>query len=93
MNRLENIITLTDSQGNDVDYEILDIFPFEGTDYAALLPLDDESDAPEVTILEVLHAAEDEDGGDSLRGLDSETLLQAVFEAFMERNRDQFDFS
>ncbi len=92
MNKLENLITLTDAEGNEIDFEILDIFPYEGTDYAALLPLDDESDAPEITILEVVHAEEDSDGSDTLRGLDSETLLSSVFDAFMERNKDNFDF-
>lgn len=92
MNELDNIVTLTDADGNEVDFEILDIFPYNGTDYAALLPLDDESDAPEVTILEVVHAAEDSDETDQMRGLDDEALLNSVFEAFMKKNKDMFDF-
>ncbi len=92
MNNLENIITLSDSEGNEIDFEILDIFPYEGTDYAALLPLDDESDSPEVTILEVVHAQDEDSEDDQLCGLNDEALLSSVFNAFMERNKESFDF-
>ena len=93
MNKLENLVTLTDAEGNEVDFEMLDVFAYDGLDYAALLPLDDESDSPEVTILEVVHADENGDkGGDLLRGLESEELLRSVFDAFMERNKEIFDF-
>lgn len=93
MNKLENLVTLTDAEGNEVDFEMLDVFAYKGLDYAALLPLDDESDSPEVTILEVVHSDESNDeGGDQLRGLESEELLRSVFDAFMERNKENFDF-
>ncbi|MDO5111314.1 MAG: DUF1292 domain-containing protein [Clostridia bacterium] len=91
MNELDNLITITDGDGNEIDFEMLDILAYQGTDYAVLLPLDDESDPPEVTILEVVHA-DSEEGDDTLRGLDDEVLLQAVFDAFMEKNKDTFDF-
>mgnify|MGYP002732386878 CR=1 FL=1 len=91
MNELDNLITITDGEGNEIDFEILDVLAYRDTDYAVLLPLDDENDPPEVTILEVVHADGDE-GDDTLRGLDDEVLLQAVFDAFMEKNKDTFDF-
>lgn len=91
MNELDNLITITDGDGNEIDCEILDILTYQETDYAVLLPLDDESDPPEVTILEVVHT-DSEEGDDTLRGLDDEALLQAVFNAFMEKNKDTFDF-
>ena len=42
-----NVITLTDSDGSDVDFEVLDIIPYNDHEYAVLLPVDDESDSPE----------------------------------------------
>ena len=51
-----NVITLTDSDGSDVDFEVLDIVPYNDHEYAVLLPVDDESDSPEAVILELLEA-------------------------------------
>ena len=49
-----NVITLTDSDGSDVDFEVLDIVPYKEHEYVVMLPVDDESDSPEAVILELL---------------------------------------
>ena len=51
-----NVITLTDSDGSDVDFEVLDIVPYKEHEYVVMLPVDDESDSPEAVILELLEA-------------------------------------
>lgn len=91
MNEYENIVTLTDEDGTEVDFEILDIVPYEGGDYAVLLPVDDDSDAVDAVILEVL-PAEEEAEEDMLQGVEDPAVLDAVFGLFMERNKDEFDF-
>lgn len=91
MNEYENIVTLTDMDGTEVDFEILDIVPYEGGDYAVLLPVDDDSDAVDAVILEVL-PAEEEAEEDMLQGVEDPAVLDAVFGLFMERNKDEFDF-
>ena len=91
MNEYENVITLTDEDGVEVDFEILDVVPYEGGDYAVLLPVDDASDVVDAVILEVLAA--DEDGEeDMLQGVEDPAVLDAVFALFMERNKDEFNF-
>ncbi len=86
-----NVITLTDSDGSDVDFEVLDIVPYKEHEYAVLLPVDDESDSPEAVILELLEAEEDNEE-DMLQGVEDEEILNAVFNLFMEKNADEFQF-
>ena len=86
-----NVITLTDSDGSDVDFEVLDIVPYNDHEYAVLLPVDDESDSPEAVILELLEAEEDNEE-DMLQGVEDEEILNAVFNLFMEKNADEFQF-
>ena len=86
-----NVITLTDSDGSDVDFEVLDIEPYKEHEYVVMLPVDDESDSPEAVILELLEAEEDNEE-DMLQGVDDEEILNAVFNLFMEKNADEFQF-
>lgn len=86
-----NVITLTDSDGSDVDFEVLDIVPYKEHEYVVMLPVDDESDTPEAVILELLEAEEDNEE-DMLQGVDDEEILNAVFNLFMEKNADEFQF-
>lgn len=58
MNEFENVVTLTDEDGVEVDFEILDVVPYEDGQYAVLLPVDDESDVVDAVILEVLASGE-----------------------------------
>ncbi len=56
-----------------------------------MLPVDDESDSPEAVILELLEAEEDNEE-DMLQGVEDEEILNAVFNLFMEKNADEFQF-
>lgn len=86
-----NVITLTDSDGSDVDFEVLDIVSYKEHEYVVMLPVDDESDSPEAVILELLEAEEDNEE-DMLQGVEDEEILNAVFNLFMEKNADEFQF-
>lgn len=86
-----NVITLTDSDGSDVDFEVLDIVPYKEHEYVVMLPVDDDSDSPEAVILELLEAEEDNEE-DMLQGVEDEEILNAVFNLFMEKNADDFQF-
>ena len=86
-----NVITHTDSDGSDVDFEVLDIVPYKEHEYVVMLPVDDESDSPEAVILELLEAEEDNEE-DMLQGVEDEEILNAVFNLFMEKNADEFQF-
>lgn len=84
---LDNIITLTDEDGEEVRFELLDLIPYEDRDYVVLLPMGDEDDG-EVIILGV---EEQDDETESYVSVDEETV-QAVFALFKERFKDVFTF-
>ena len=83
----DNIIILNDDNGNEVEFEFLDLIPYRGKEYVVLLPISDEAD--EVVILQ-LEEADDET--ESYISVDNELTLQSVFEIFKERVKDTFNF-
>ena len=82
------IITLEDDLGNEQDFEYLDTVEYEGEEYIILLPVEDEEQS-EVMILRV-DTIDDEN--ESYAGIDDEDTLQAVFNIFKERYKNDFDF-
>ena len=84
---LDNLIVLTDEDGNDVSFEFLDLLEYEGEEYVVLLPTDEESD--EVVILLLL---EEDDETESYLPVESEETLNAVFELFKDKFKDEFNF-
>jgi uncharacterized protein YrzB (UPF0473 family) len=85
-NKDSDLIALEDSHGNELAYEILDVVPFLGKEYAVLFPVDDESDEPELVILELMSGVDDED--EELHGVDDPDILDAVFKLFLEREKE-----
>ena len=50
---MDNIIVLNDEEGNEVEFEFLDLIEYEGEEYVVLLPAEETDDAGEVVILQV----------------------------------------
>ena len=86
---LDNIIVLNDENGDEIEFEVLDLIEYEGEEYVVLLP-NDEEDADEVVILKL----EDTDSEDeeSYVSVEDEDVLKAVFEIFKEKFKDEFNF-
>ena len=90
---LDNILTLNDEDGNEVEFEFLDLIEYEGEEYVILLPVEDEEEAEEpgeVVILK-LEDTENEDE-ESYVSVEDEDILNAVFEKFKEKFKDDFNF-
>ena len=87
---LDNIIVLNDENGDEIEFEFLDLIEYEGEEYVVLLPHDEEEEADEVVILKL----EDTDSEDeeSYVSVDDEEVLQNVFEIFKEKFKDEFNF-
>ena len=83
----ENIIVLNDDEGNEIEFEFLDIIPYRGKEYVVLLPTSDEAD--EVVILQL---EEVDDETESYIGVENEFVLETVFSLFKERNKDFYEF-
>ena len=87
---LDNIIVLNDEDGNEAEFEFLDLIEFEGEEYVVLLPVEESDDAGEVVILK-LEDTESEDE-ESYVSVDDEEILNKVFEIFKEKFKDDFNF-
>ena len=82
-----SVLELTDEDGNEVEFELVDSVDYEGDEYLILLPMDEED--PEVVILKVVT---DGKGNESYVTVDTEETLMAVYEIFKERFKDVFTF-
>ena len=85
----DNIVTLLDENGGEVEYEFLDFIDYEDAKYAVLLPVEEQpGEEGMVAIMRV----REEDGEEYLECVEDDDLLDAVFAIFMENNADEFDF-
>ncbi len=85
---VENYITLTDDDGNEVSFEIIGTVEYKEHLYAVLLPFDDEDD--EVVILEVIPGETPDE--DDFVSVDDDTLLGEVFEEFKKNYDGEYEF-
>ena len=83
-----SIITMTDENGQDVDFEYLDCIEYEGKEYLVLIPAEEE--ANEIVILEVEPV---DDELENYLAVESEEILNAVYAIFKERYKDVLDFA
>ena len=83
-----SILTLTDENGADVEFEYLDCIEYEGKEYLVLLPM--EEDAAEVVILEVEPVDEE---NENYLAVDDEDVLMAVYAIFKEKFKDVLNFA
>lgn len=86
---MDNIIVLNDEEGNEVEFEFLDLIEYEGEEYVVLLPVEEADDAGEVVILQVEDIDSDEE---SYISVDDEDTLNKVFEIFKDKFKDEFNF-
>jgi uncharacterized protein YrzB (UPF0473 family) len=82
-----SILTLTDENGADVEFEYLDCIEYEGKEYLILLPVEDE--AAEIVILEVEPVDEE---NENYLAVNDEDVLEAVYAIFKERFADILTF-
>ena len=82
-----NILTLTDENGQDVDFEYLDCIEYEGKEYLVLMPA--EELATEIVILEVEPIDEE---NENYLSVEDENILNAVYDIFKDRYKDVLTF-
>ena len=82
-----SILTLTDENGQDVNFEYLDCLEYEGVEYLVLSPEDDDSG--EIVILEIEPVDEE---NENYLAVEDEEVLNAVFAIFKEKFQDVFTF-
>jgi uncharacterized protein YrzB (UPF0473 family) len=82
-----NIITLTDENGVDTEFEYLDVIEYRGSEYLILMPVEDESGEIVILLIEPV----DEETENYL-AVEDEATLEAVFQLFKERYKDILTF-
>lgn len=82
-----NIITLTDENGVDTEFEYLDVIEYQGNEYLILMPVADESGEIVILLIEPV----DEETENYL-AVEDEATLEAVFQLFKERYKDILTF-
>ena len=83
----ENLIVLNDEDGNEIEFEFLDLISYRQKEYVVLLPLTDSDE--QVVILQL----EETDGEtENYISVENEFVLETVFALFKERNKDDFTF-
>lgn len=90
---LDNIVILNDEDGNEVKFEFLDLVELDDEEYVVLLPMVEEGEEEgEVVILKVEDNDDENSEEESYIGVESEEVLNKVFDIFKERFKDDFDF-
>ena len=82
-----SILTLTDENGQDVDFEYLDCIEYEGKEYLVLIPA--EEDDGHIVILEIERIDEETE---NYLSVEDETILNTVYEMFKEKYSDVLTF-
>ena len=82
-----SIISLTDENGVETEFEYLDCIEYEGKEYLVLIP--NEEDADELVILEVEPVDEE---NENYLAVEDEAVLNAVYAIFKDRYKDVINF-
>ena len=85
---LDNRIILDDEDGNEIEFEFLDVVEVDGNEYVVLLPVE-EAEKGEVVIFRI----EGDEDDESYVSLEDEAEAEKVFQAFKEKTKDDFDFA
>lgn len=83
-----NILTLTDENGEDADFEYLDCIEYEGAEYLVLLPVE----APDEGLV-ILRVEPVDEENENYLAVEDEAVLDAVYAIFKERYKDMIDFA
>ena len=83
-----SILTLTDENGADIDFEYLDCIEYQDKEYLVLMPVAEE-ESNEIVILEVEPVDEE---NENYLAVSDEDVLEAVYAIFKDRFKDILTF-
>ncbi len=87
MQEEDNIVTFVDEDGTESSFEYMDCIEYQGKEYLALLPV--EEDSNEIVILEVEPIDEE---NENYLTVEDDAILEAVYEIFKDRFKDILTF-
>lgn len=86
------VLSLTNEDGSEINFEFLDVIEDEGVEYAVLLPLQEIEGVEdgELVILQVEHT--DDPEVDNYVGIEDQAVLDKVFAMFKDKYKDTYNF-
>lgn len=88
---MDNIITLHNEFGEDVQFEFLDLILYKDAEYVVLLPVGGDEEIGEVVILQ-LESSDEATEEETYIGVSEEETLCSVYSVFKERHKDEYNF-
>ena len=82
-----SVLTLTDENGEDIDFEYLDCLTYQDKEYLVLMPADEAE--TQIVILEVEPV---DDENENYLAVEDEAILDAVYGMFKEKYKDILTF-
>ena len=83
----ESILTLTDENGEEMQFEYMDCIEYEGSEYLVLSPLEEPG---QIVILKIEPVDEE---NENYLAVDDEDVLMAVYAIFKEKFKDVLNFA
>lgn len=84
--------TLTDEEGNELQFEVIGAAELKGVKYYAMIPVDDQPDEEDVYEYVILKEEKDEDGEDMLVTIDDDDEFDDVADYFDDMLSDEADY-
>ena len=82
-----SILTLTDENGVEAEFEFMECIEYQGKEYLVLMPFDEAE--TEIVILEIQPVDEE---NENYLAVEDEKVLTAVYEIFKEKYKDILTF-
>lgn len=80
MTREDEVLTLTDEEGNEHDFSVIDMIEMDGSEYAILVPIEgQEGDEDEAIILKIVT---DDDGNEVLVDIEDDEEWEKVADTY-----------
>jgi len=85
----EHIVTLTDEEGNSVEFAEVAAIEYEGKFYVLLQPIEDVEDFEEDEVIVCLVEPGDEEDTEIITAVEDEELAEKVFEEYLKAVADE----
>ena len=91
MNQDDAVIILTDEDGNETSYLMLDVVEYKDAAYAILIPEETDPEAESAEVLILLMEEGDEEDEMILSTVEDDKILDEVFHIFAQRAEDEYE--
>ena len=86
----DNILTLDDENGEQVNFQLLDVIELDGSDYIVLLPCESDEETDGSVVILKVEAVDEDTGEETYIGIDDDEIIEAVFAKFKKRLEKEF---